>query len=134
MTTPTFEGNPNIALKVPRFRFQDTVRFYRDVLGMPLLGRSDASEAFPEGSPGFDFGGRRLWVDEMPTYTHAAVWLQVHTPDLEGAVEHVRRAGMPVRDELEPFGDFPGHWISDPAGNVLALTLAGAEVEVRTET
>jgi hypothetical protein len=29
---------------------------------------------------------------------------------------HLREAGTPVRDELEPLGDFPGNWISDPAG------------------
>ena len=44
------------------------------------------------------------------------------------AARHVRDAGVPVRDELEPLGEFPGHWISDPAGNVLLLSQAGVEV------
>jgi hypothetical protein len=30
-------------------------------------------------------------------------------------------------DELEPLGDFPGHWISDPAGNILLVAQAGAD-------
>jgi hypothetical protein len=52
------------------------------------------------------------------------VWLQIETPDLERAMRHFERAGVPWRDELEPFGDFPDRWISDAAGTVLALTLA----------
>ncbi len=40
---------------------------------------------------------------------------------------HLKSAGVPVRDELEPLGDFLGHWISDPAGNVLLVSQAGVE-------
>ena len=40
---------------------------------------------------------------------------------------HLTQAGTPVRDELEPLGDFPGHWISDPAGNILLVSQAGVD-------
>ena len=45
-------------------------------------------------------------------------------------MRHLRQAGVPVRDELEPLGDFPGHWISDPAGNILLVSRAEAESTV----
>jgi catechol 2,3-dioxygenase-like lactoylglutathione lyase family enzyme len=131
MTPPTFTGGTNIALKTPHDRFEETVRFYRDVLGLPLLGRSETSESFPEGSPAFGFNGMRLWVDDVLRYSRSDVWLQVRTADLDAAMEHLRGASVPVRDELEPLGDFPGHWISDPAGNVLLVSRSDVESTVR---
>jgi catechol 2,3-dioxygenase-like lactoylglutathione lyase family enzyme len=130
MPRPVFAAGTNIALKAPHHRFADTVRFYRDVLGLPLLGHSESSESFPTGSPAFDFGGLRLWVDDVPSFSRSDVWLQVRATDLPAAMEHLRHAGVPVRDELEPLGDFPGHWISDPAGNVLLVSHADVESTV----
>ena len=49
--TPDFAGEKNIAVKIPRHAHEATVRFYREVLGLPLLGRSETSESFPQGSP-----------------------------------------------------------------------------------
>jgi hypothetical protein len=49
------------------------------------------------------------------------LWLHVRTRNLKAALEHLRQAGVPVRDELELLGDFPGPWISDPAGNGRSL-------------
>lgn len=125
-TTP-FGAGGNIALKVPRHQFTATERFYRDILGLPQLGRTAPSDAFPQGSPAFDFGGQRLWVDEVAGASRGDVWLQVVVGDLERAMHRLARAGVPVRDELEPLGDFPGHWISDPAGTVLLVAQEGAE-------
>ena len=125
--TPDFAGEKNIAVKIPRHAHEATVRFYREVLGLPLLGRSETSESFPQGSPAFDLHGMRLWLDEVPAYSKSDIWLQVQTSDVERAMAHLAREGVPVRDELEPLGDFPGHWISDPAGNILLVSEAGVE-------
>jgi catechol 2,3-dioxygenase-like lactoylglutathione lyase family enzyme len=122
-----FAAGKNIALKVPRYRAAATERFYRDVLGLPLLGRTAASGAFPNGSPAFDFGGTRLWVDDVASADRGDVWLQVTVTDLERAMRHLTAARVPVRDELEPLGDFPGHWISDPAGTILLVAQEGAQ-------
>jgi hypothetical protein len=48
-------------------------------------------------------------------------------PPTSSAMAHLKEAGTPVRDELEPLGDFPGHWISDPAGNILLVSQKGVE-------
>ena len=125
--TPDFAGEKNIAVKIPRHAYEATVRFYRDVLGLPLLGRSEPSQSFPQGSPAFDLHGMRLWLDEVPSYSKSDIWLQVQTSDVERAMAHLTQAGTPVRDELEPLGDFPGHWISDPAGNILLVSQRGVD-------
>jgi hypothetical protein len=69
----------------------------------------------------------RLWLDEVPSYSKSDIWLQLQTSDVERAMAHLKEAGTPVRDELEPLGDFPGHWISDPAGNILLVSQKGVE-------
>jgi len=125
-----FTAGGNIALKAPRHRSAATEHFYREVLGLPLLGRTTPSAAFPHGSPAFDFGGARLWVDEVATASRGDVWLQVVVADLERAMNRLAAAGVPVRDELEPLGDFPGHWISDPAGTVLLVAQEGADISL----
>ncbi len=125
--TPDFAGEKNIAVKIPRHVYEATVRFYRDVLGLPFLGHSETSESFPHGSPAFDLHGMRLWLDEVPGYSKSDVWLQVQTSDVERAMAHLATEGVPVRDELEPLGDFPGHWISDPAGNILLVSQQGVD-------
>lgn len=112
---PTFSGGSNIALKIPRFRFAETVAFYRDTLRLPYLGQRDTSYVF-------QFGTMRLWLDEVPHYSQTDIWLELSTGDVEGAVAHLTAAQTPVRDELEPLGDFRGHWISDPAGVVHLLS------------
>jgi catechol 2,3-dioxygenase-like lactoylglutathione lyase family enzyme len=124
---PALKGGQNIAMKVPQFRYAETVRFYAEVLGLPLLGRSAPAPGSPGGSTTFAFGDARLWLDPVPGYAKADLWLQVVTDDHERARAHVAAAGTPVRDELDPLGDFPGHWISDPAGTVLLLSREGAE-------
>jgi len=111
---PIFSGGGNIVLKIPQYRFAETVAFYRDILRLPYLGQRDTSHVF-------QFGAMRLWLDEVPGYSQVDVWLELRTDDLEGAVAHLTTAQTPIRDELEPLGDFRGHWISDPAGVVYLL-------------
>ncbi|MGQ9873215.1 hypothetical protein [Leptodesmis sp.] len=112
---PAFSGGGNIALKIPRFRFAETVVFYRDTLRLPHLGQRDTSYVF-------QFGTMRLWLDEVPHYSQTDVWLELSTNDLEEAVDYLTASQTPIRDELAPLGDFRGHWIFDPAGVVHLLS------------
>lgn len=120
---PTFSGGGNIALKIPRFRFAETVAFYRDTLRLPYLGQRGTSHVF-------QFGAMRLWLDEVPNYSQADVWLELKSDDLEAATDSLVASGTPVRDELEPLGEFQGHWISDPAGVVYLLAQTDEQQQV----
>lgn len=100
------------------------VAFYRDVLGLPLLGRFD-----PPGIAFFDADGVRLMLSpEAP-----AGQLYFRTGDLlaRGAALETRGiafksdAVLVHRDDAGKFGD-PGveEWMrffDDPAGNLLAI-------------
>lgn len=101
----------NIAIKVPRYRWDETVAFYRDAVGLDVRRTLDDSVAFA-------FGGMTLSIDRVDRQSQVDVWLEIFSdaPD-----EAPRRLGAPQRDELEPLDGVTGHWTSDPAGAVLLV-------------
>lgn len=105
-----FRAGRNVALKLPADRFDQTVRFYRDVLGLPV-------HSTPDGGCWVEFGAVRLWLDPSHRRGVPEVWLELVTDDLQTAAAHLEAAGVPRRDGVEelPPG-FPGFWIADPAG------------------
>lgn len=108
-TTPRFSAGPNIAMKVPPHAYEETVRFYREVLGLPQL---------PEHLPSvvFEFGHNQLWIDRVPGLSQAETWLEVRTNDLAAAGECLANEGAIRCDEIEPLPeDFRAFWVSSPA-------------------
>ena len=56
---PQFSGGANIAIKCPSHTYEQTVAFYRDMLGLPLI------EEEKDGCI-FQFGPNRLWRSYTP--------------------------------------------------------------------
>ncbi|QZZ19483.1 hypothetical protein J5X98_19250 [Leptothermofonsia sichuanensis E412] len=113
----TFSGGSNIALKIPRFRFAETVAFYRDTLRLPYLGQRDTSYVF-------QFGTMRLWLDEV-----GASQLGNRQPSSPNPFSQKGRRGAGFSSPSPVLGEgfrvrvaFRGHWISDPAGVVHLLS------------
>ena len=110
VNSPNFSGGANIAIKCPSHTYEQTIVFYRDTLGLPLI------EEEKEGCI-FQFGSLRLWIDRVPNLSHPDIWLELETNDTEGAAAYLRNHGVERRDEVEQLReDFDGFWISDPAG------------------
>lgn len=105
------EPGKNIAIKVPLHRWEETVAFYRDKVGLTVTREL-------ENSTGFDFGAVTLWIDRVPQQSQTDVWLELFDDDPDAALA---RLGSPCRDELEPLTRVTGHWTSDPAGTVILL-------------
>ncbi|WP_075634009.1 hypothetical protein [Xaviernesmea rhizosphaerae] len=101
----------NIAIKVPLYKWADTVAFYRDKVGLPISKQMTDSVAFA-------FGSMTLWIDRVEKQSQVDVWLELLTDDPDRALEHL---DGPQRDELEPLDSVNGHWTSDPAGVVLLV-------------
>ena len=110
-----FRPGCNIAVKVPSGRFDATVAFYRDTVGLTPV----PSET---GSQGFEFGDTRLWLDRVEHATHAEVWLELSTSDVDRGAAVLASGGARVADEIEPLDGRSAHWIVDPAGVVLLLS------------
>lgn len=105
------EPGRNIAIKVPLYRWEETVAFYRDRAGLRVKSQTEDSIAF-------EFGAMTLWVDRVAHQSQADVWLELIADDADRAL---KRLGGPRRDELEPLDGVTGLWISDPAGVVILL-------------
>lgn len=105
----------NIAIKVPLYRYEETVAFYRDRVGLVV------TRTRPD-STGFAFGEMTLWIDRVAHQSQPDVWLELFS-DLPA--EALRALGSPRREELEPLEGVDGHWTSDPAGTVLLVRREG---------
>lgn len=111
-----FAGGSNIAMKVPPHLWEETVRFYRDVLGL-----REIDNPFESGPPsvGFEFGANRLWIDRVVGASQAEMWLQLTTRDTALAAQHLAVAGVVRCDEIEPMPEgASAFWISSPSSIV----------------
>ena len=105
-------GGRNIAMKIPPHKFEATVRFHRDVIGLQPL-----DEHLP--SIVFQFGPNLLWVEKVPTLSQAEVWLELRSDDTKEADRRFRSARITRCDAIEKLPDrFDGFRIVNPAGIV----------------
>ncbi|MFN3601632.1 MAG: VOC family protein [Dietzia sp.] len=117
MTTPLFRGGTNIAMKIPAARYDDTVAFYRDTLGFDVVEEATPATGTVSRTARTGFGPCTLWFDCVDNYAQPDIWLELLTDDLGSAVDHLGRAGVSPRDELEPFPEgSTAHWICNPVG------------------
>src|SRR5947207_12871514 len=77
---PQFSGGANIAIKCPSHTYEQTIAFYRDTLGLPLI------EEEKDGCI-FQFGPNRLWIDSVPNLSHPDICLTLETKPNESAAE-----------------------------------------------
>lgn len=114
-----FEAGINIAIKIPKNKYEKTVSFYRDILKLEV-------EENPIKNPTVSrthevkFGHNIIWLDCVDNYTHSETWLQLIVPDVEAATEYLQSNGVETCDEIEELPENM-HWITDPAGTVFNL-------------
>lgn len=114
-----FSGGVNIALKIPKRKYDETVAFYKDILQLE-------TEEKPIDNPTVSrthqvrFGNNVLWLDCVDNYSHSEVWLELKTDDVNKATEYLQAKKVETCDELEEIPDNM-HWITDPAGTVFIL-------------
>ncbi|KFF26497.1 VOC family protein [Chryseobacterium vrystaatense] len=114
-----FEAGINIAIKIPKSKYEKTVVFYRDIL---KLGVEEKSITHPTVSRTHEvkFGNNIIWLDCVDSYTHSETWLQLTVPNVEEATEYLQLNGVETCDEIEELPEHM-HWITDPAGTVFNL-------------
>lgn len=116
---PKFQAGINIAIKIPKSKYEKTVAFYRDILKFEV-------EEKPIDHPTVSrthevkFGQNIIWLDCVDNYTHSETWLQLTAPNVEEATNYLQSKGVETCDEFE---ELPAdmHWITDPAGTVFNL-------------
>lgn len=104
-----FTPGRNMAMKVPPHQYEATIQFYRDVIGLQPLDTEPPAV-------GFEFGGKNLWIDRVPSLSQAELWLELVTDDLAAAAQQLGVVGVVRCDEIEPLpAGFQGFWIASPA-------------------
>jgi len=116
MARVEFKGGNNIALKIPKFKYNETVHFYKEVIKLPYLGFISESHAF-------QFGDNTLWLDCMENYSQADVWLEIQTDNMKAAETYLHENHINRRDEIELHENSDGYWVSDPCGTILRVNL-----------
>lgn len=118
----TIRPGKNIALKVPRSCYDETVAFYSKAFNLYLKTPTD--QATPSCS--FELGSNRIWIDCVDSLGRSDVWLELLSDDHEEDCRALISFGGRLRDELETLSERFGHWTADPAGNTLLVAQAFA--------
>ena len=115
----SFTGGVNIAIKIPKGKYEETVAFYKDVLKLEVVEKPIDNPTVSRTHE-VKFGGNTVWLDCVDNYTHSETWLELRTPNVEKATQYLKEKGVNTCDELEHIPEGM-HWIMDPAGTVFIL-------------
>ena len=117
--TPKFSGGVNIAIKIPKMKYEETVGFYKDVLRLSVEEKLITHLTISRTHE-VKFGPNTVWLDCVDNYTHNEVWLELRTPDVDTAATYLESKGIKTCDEIE---EIPKdmHWIMDPGGTVFIV-------------
>lgn len=116
---PKFEAGINIAIKIPKSKYEKTVAFYRDILKLQVEEKSIENPTISRTHE-VKFGNNVIWLDCVDNYTHSETWLQLTVPNVEEATEYLELNAVTTCDEIELLPKNM-HWIQDPAGTVFNL-------------
>ena len=115
-----FKGGVNIAIKIPKGKYEETVAFYRDILKLDVTEKPIENPTVSRTHE-VKFGNNTVWLDCVDNYTHSEVWLELKAPDVKKATEYLKSKGVNTCDELEQIPE-DMHWIMDPAGTVFIVS------------
>lgn len=114
-----FEAGINIAIKIPKSKYEKTVAFYRDILKL-AVEEKPITHPTVSRTHEVKFGSNIIWLDCVDNYTHSETWLQLTVPSVEEAIHYLESNGVETCDEIEELPENM-HWITDPAGTVFNL-------------
>ncbi|HEY0669666.1 MAG TPA: VOC family protein [Sphingobacteriaceae bacterium] len=114
-----FEGGINIAVKIPKSKYEQTVAFYRDILKLEVVEKPIVNPTVSKTNM-VKFGNNIMWLDCVDNYTHSETWLELNVDDVEKATDYLDSNGIKTCDELEELPENM-HWITDPAGTVFIV-------------
>lgn len=118
-----FEGGLNIAVKIPKAKYDQTVAFYREILKLDVEERYISTPTVSKTHK-VKFGPNTMWLDCVDNYTHSETWLELNVNDIEKATDYLHTNGVATCDELEKIPESM-HWIMDPSGTVFIMKERG---------
>ncbi|PVH25186.1 hypothetical protein [Sphingobacterium corticibacter] len=116
---PKFEAGVNIAIKIPKAKYDQTVSFYKNILQL-VVSEQPINHKTVSRTHKVEFGHNIIWLDCVDNYTHSETWLQLTVTDVVQTKRYLDDNLINTCDELEELPDNM-HWIQDPAGTVFHL-------------
>lgn len=108
---PEFAAGRNVAMRLPLRHFDETLAFYRDILGLPVEERSEGATV--------TFGPMRLHLDRLPLQSQTDIWLEIVSPDTPAARAWLSAQGVGFCPEVEALPEgYDGFWISSPSSTI----------------
>lgn len=114
-----FKGGINIAIKIPKSKYDKTVAFYRDILKLEVEEKPISNPTVSRTHQ-VKFGNNVLWLDCLDNYTHSETWLELTVDNVAQATRYLNENGIDTCDEIEQLPENM-HWITDPAGTVFIV-------------
>lgn len=114
-----FEAGINIAIKVPKSKYDKTVAFYRDILKLEVAEKPIDNPTVSRTHE-VKFGNNIVWLDCVDNYTHSETWLELNVEDVDHATKYLHSNGVETCDEIEQLPENM-HWIQDPAESVFIV-------------
>ena len=114
-----FEGGLNIAVKIPKHKYEESIAFYRDILKLEVTEKPITNPTISR-THRVKFGNNIMWLDCVDNYTHSETWLELNVEDVEKATDYLVSKGIKPCDDFEELPENM-HWITDPAGTVFIV-------------
>ena len=106
---PHFNAGQNIAMKVPPQQYQETVRFYGEILGLEKIEPLSPATVFR-------FGDKQLWIDRVEGLSSTEVWLEIVTDHMDAAAKWLAKHNVERCDDIEQLPDgLNAFWVTSPA-------------------
>ena len=116
---PKFQGGINIAIKIPKSKYEQTVSFYRDILKLEVEEKPIRNPTVSRTHK-VKFGNNVMWLDCVNNYTHSETWLELTVDNVAQATSYLKENGIGTCDEIEQLSENM-HWVQDPAGTVFIV-------------
>ena len=89
MNNIKFDGGLNIAIKIPKAKYDQTVAFYKDILKLEVT-EMPINNPTVSRTHEVKFGHNIVWLDCVDNYTHSETWLELKTPNVLKATEYLK--------------------------------------------
>lgn len=92
-----FEGGLNIAIKIPKSKYEETIKFYKEILKLEVTEKQIVNPTVSRTHE-VRFGNNILWLDCVDNYAHSETWLELKTPDVPLAANYLKSKGINTCD------------------------------------
>ncbi|KAJ9467984.1 hypothetical protein DIPPA_23048 [Diplonema papillatum] len=122
----SFTGGSNVIVKCPTHKYDSTVAFYRDILGLTV-------EASTRDTCKIRWGRKTyLWVLKQDRLAHPCVWLTIEADDVAKAREVVQKREF-LRGEIDPLSEGTASFWVSPLNDMVHLVKPPGPLEVHTD-